>query len=258
MKYILSGWAGLMLLCLSTQAQAQSALPYVVAAGGGSAPIVSVGYTVDFTVGESIIASVGTNPQLTQGFQQPSTSATPLPVDMLDFTGTAREGYNLLNWRTAQEKNNSHFEIQRSTDGIRFTTIGTVFSKARNGNSSGELAYTYNDRSITEPVNYYRLKQVDLDKHYAYTGVIKLVNYASQSSITVFPNPVTDKVRVSIKGNFDGLTLQVVDVTGRAVLKAIKVTAADTDLDLSVLSQGAYYIKCIRNNQSDVIKIVKQ
>ena len=258
MKYILSGWAGLMLLCLSTQVQAQSALPYVVAAGGGSAPIVSAGYTVDVTVGESIIASVGANPQLTQGFQQPSTSATPLPVEMLEFTGTAREGYNLLTWRTAQEKNSSHFDVERSTDGVHFVTIGTVSSKAQNGNSSWELAYTYNDRSITEPVNYYRLKQVDFDKRFAYTGVIKLVNDASQSAITVFPNPVTDKVRVSLKGNFDGVRLQVLDVTGREVLKPVMVTAADTDLDLSVLSQGAYYIKCIRNNQSDIIKIVKQ
>lgn len=258
MKYILSGWAGLMLLCFSTQVQAQSALPYVIAAGGGSDPIVSAGYTVDFTVGESIIASVGTNPQLTQGFQQPSTSATPLPVDMLDFTGTAHEGYNHLNWRTAQEKNNSHFEIERSTDGVRFTTIGTVYSKAQNGNSSWELAYTYDDRSITEPINYYRLKQVDLDKHFAYTGIIKLVNDASQSSVTVFPNPVTDNVRISIKGALNNVMIQVLDITGKEVYQAVPVTAADTDLDLSALSQGTYYIKCIRNNQSDVIKIVKQ
>lgn len=47
------------------------AVQQVVGAGGGSR--VLGGYTIDFTVGETVILTAGTDPSCTQGFQQPVT-----------------------------------------------------------------------------------------------------------------------------------------------------------------------------------------
>ncbi|RQO30025.1 hypothetical protein DBR32_14055 [Taibaiella sp. KBW10] len=256
MKYIFSGWTGLLLLCCCSKAQAQTASSYVVATAGGSAS--PAGYTVNYTVGEVVIAGFSANPQFTQGFQEPTTSGLPLPVSLLDFAGAVHQDYNLLQWRTAAEKNNDHFDIEWSTDGLQFSSIGAVKTKAENGNASGELAYAFEDHNTMQKVNYYRLKQVDIDKHFAYSPVVKLVRGLYQSSIAVYPNPVTNKVRISVKGNTDQLMVQILDITGKEVLKARPLQGTETNLDLSALATGTYYLRCSQNSQSELIKIVKQ
>lgn len=54
------------------------------------------------------------------------------------------KGNNLhVNWTTEKEVNNDHFEIEASTDGEQFATIGTLKSKAENGNSDITLSYEW-------------------------------------------------------------------------------------------------------------------
>ncbi len=48
-----------------------------------------------------------------------------------------------VNWTTEKEVNNDHFEIEASTDGQQFVTIGTIKSKAENGNSDVVLNYEW-------------------------------------------------------------------------------------------------------------------
>ncbi|MGI4864753.1 MAG: hypothetical protein ACRYFZ_12590 [Janthinobacterium lividum] len=53
--------------------------------------------------------------------------AYPLPVVLTEFTATAVANRDaLLKWATASEKNNDHFDIERSFDGTSFTKIGHV------------------------------------------------------------------------------------------------------------------------------------
>ena len=53
-------------------------------------------------------------------------SGVSLPVELLYFYGE-KEGKNVrLDWQTATELNNSHFDVEWSTDGIVFEKIGEV------------------------------------------------------------------------------------------------------------------------------------
>lgn len=62
-------------------------------------------------------------------------------------------GNNLvLNWVTESEKNNDHFEIEASTDGVHFTSIGTVKSDAENGNSDKAIQYHFTKGFSTESI----------------------------------------------------------------------------------------------------------
>ncbi len=80
----------------------------------------SGGTTFNFTVGEPFVTTIGANPKFTQGFQQPSTSGTPLPVHLLDFSGTAKNEYNLLTWDTAQEENNDYLMWSEARMALHF------------------------------------------------------------------------------------------------------------------------------------------
>lgn len=66
-----------------------------------------------------------------------------LPVRFENITATVRGGMLFVNWTTASEKNNKSFEIEASADGVHFTTIGSMDSKAPNGNSDSTLSYEF-------------------------------------------------------------------------------------------------------------------
>lgn len=247
---------GLLLAGLTSPAYSQSALPYVFAGGGGSVTMAG-GSIIDFTLGEAFIATVGSNPQFTQGFQQPSTSGTPLAVTLLDFTGRSKKDYNFLSWHTAMEKNNDRFILERSTDGYLFAGIGTIYSKAASGYSSAELSYNYSDRTMVEPVNYYRLKQFDKDGRFSYSAVVRLERNAAGGSIVIAPNPATGKVWLYIAGAFEKAGFQVTDITGR-VLRTGQITQEETEIDMRAFAAGIYIIRYEDALHTESVKLVKQ
>jgi len=73
------------------------------------------------------------------------TDLTILPVTLSSFTAVAQQSGASLRWTTASEQHNNHFDIERSTNGINWSAISTVTSKAADGNSNLPLSYTYND-----------------------------------------------------------------------------------------------------------------
>ena len=66
-----------------------------------------------------------------------------LPLELAYFNVVRINSGIMLNWQTNMEANNSHFIIQKSTDGINFTDIASIASKAPNGNSDVQLNYSY-------------------------------------------------------------------------------------------------------------------
>ncbi|MFV0605365.1 MAG: SprB repeat-containing protein [Niabella sp.] len=66
-----------------------------------------------------------------------------LPVNWGMFSALIKDGKLIVNWSTLMENNNAHFEIQVSKDGKNFIPIGTVVTKAVDGNSSKEISYEF-------------------------------------------------------------------------------------------------------------------
>ncbi|GAB3423489.1 Ig-like domain-containing protein [Niabella aquatica] len=69
---------------------------------------------------------------------------TTLPVDFGAITATLINGQLVVNWSTLTETNNSYFEIEASKDGENFYKIGTVNTKAKDGNSDVSISYDFN------------------------------------------------------------------------------------------------------------------
>src|SRR5690606_30208087 len=90
-------------------------------------------------------------------------------------------------WTTDMEANASHFDIERSVDGINWSKVGSVQAK---GNSPVVSRYTYTDiLKISGNVSY-RLKMVDIDATSAYSP-IRTVKVAGNVKMSIFPNPAT-------------------------------------------------------------------
>lgn len=249
--------AAVPLIIIGMVSQAQSALPYVLASAGGTGTVAG-GTTLNFTVGEPFVATAGTGatPRLTQGFQQPSTSATPLPIHLLDFSGTAMSGYNLLNWHTADEENNEYFDVERSQDGAVFYSIGRVYSSAVNGNSNTTIGYSFTDKTMPEGVNYYRLNQVDISGKSTRSFIISLRHTGTAQTFTLSPNPTTGNMFFTATGITDQSLVQVYNVGGKEI-QLMKVTTTRTEIDLSRQAAGTYFIHYSDGQNSELIKVFK-
>ncbi|MBA2249012.1 MAG: cadherin-like domain-containing protein [Chitinophagaceae bacterium] len=129
--------------------------------------------------------------------------AGPLPVMLTDFRGVINNKQVVLNWRTSSEINSSHFDVQRSTDGINFESIGTVNA---HGNSTVANTYQLLDRAPAQGINYYRLKSVDVDSRFIFSSVISLkFTERANGFVSVNPNPTHGVIRLNFNGFEKGI-----------------------------------------------------
>lgn len=122
--------------------------------------------------------------------------AGTLPVKLVKFTAKAESQSVLLNWETASEQHNDKFVVERSADGKIFFPLNDISSK---GNSNTLITYTLRDKTPLNGINYYRLKQVDLDGTVAELGISSATFNFQSLTFNLYPNPVSTVL------NFNGL-----------------------------------------------------
>jgi len=110
----------------------------------------------------------------------------PLPVTLLTFKAIGQNGKVQLNWKVTSQVNVSHYEIERSNDGINFAKIGEVAAT----NRQGDIDYSFADDLPFTNKNFYRLRSVDIDGKYKYSYVV-IVNFSQKNrGVTLTPVPV--------------------------------------------------------------------
>ncbi|HEY4150941.1 MAG TPA: Ig-like domain-containing protein [Chitinophagaceae bacterium] len=200
---------------------------------------------------------------VTINFPLPQSS---LPVSIIDLAAAYTNGDVQVKWTTTSEINNDHFEIERSTDGNTFKTVGTVKGQ---GNSGTSHDYEYDDdisRSIAFKSDlYYRLKQVDLDGKATYSKVLIVRVYQTKSlqSVSVTPNPAVNDIRVNVQLNENSyILMKVLNSTGIEMLRtATKGITGPNNLTVTGSNQlqpGIYFLDIIINSKEHMtVKLVK-
>jgi autotransporter-associated beta strand protein len=180
---------------------------------------------------------------------------TSLPVTVVSYDAKLNtNGTVQLTWLTASETNNSYFELQRSTDGITFTTIGKVTGA---GNSTQEKRYDFIDLSPLAGTNYYKLLQYDKDGKKTDLGVRSVKVLLKENELTVYPNPSNGIVNVSFDIN-SYQKVELVDLTGKILMtKTIGRQASTISFDISDLSAGVYNIRLTGERKLAIKQIVK-
>ena len=150
-------------------------------------------------------------------------STTLLPVKLISFTGTLNGSTTNLNWVTESIQNFSHFEVERSTDGVNFTSI---VNKNATGDLSSRATYVYGDNMTSFGANYavyYRLKMIDLDGKFSYSNIILIRKDGKAiTDIRVIPNPLIKGSIATIRFEASEratVNLNVLDMSGRTVLR---------------------------------------
>jgi hypothetical protein len=173
----------------------------------------------------------------------------PLPIKLLEFTGSYNNGTSSLKWITEQEVSFSHFNIQRSFDGIHFTTIGAVNAL---GNQTRNQ-YGFADAGLshrTETKVYYRLQLNDVDGKYSFSKVIMFSLTQQQAgSLRIYPNPAVNEVTLAINMEKAATTqLLLTDMKGTIVKKLNPSFGAGNNnlsIDCSSYASGTYLLTII-------------
>jgi surface protein len=180
-----------------------------------------------------------------------------LPIEFLDIKVQNTEGgKNQLTWRTASEKNNSHFDIERSTDGTTFHNIGQV----KGNNKPSSYQFVDNQPFAT---SYYRLRQIDNDGKETLSKIVSLSNTA-KSLLKVYPNPATDVLMVEftkgISAADKATTFEIINLFGQIILRG----PLNQSVDVAALPSGTYIVRLSQLTLSldggglEQVKFVKQ
>ncbi|MFC5284337.1 LamG-like jellyroll fold domain-containing protein [Pedobacter alpinus] len=171
-----------------------------------------------------------------------------LPVELVKFDLLqSTNGEVVITWKTASEKENSHFEILKSDDGKNFKFLSSV-------NSS--KIYSVTDRNPYNGISYYQLVQYDLngDKSILSTKSVKSV---FEESIKVYPNPTTDFVNLFLN-NSDFTKVSLTDVKGN-ILETIEIKKETKLLkfDISRFTNGIYFVNLTGDGKVKTLKVLR-
>jgi hypothetical protein len=179
---------------------------------------------------------------------------TPLPVRLVSFTGQQLDGQVQLKWQSAEEKNTSHFEVERSADGKNFSQ---VLTKKAQGNSASLVSYTALDNSPLGGTSYYRLKMVDLDGTFEYS---KLVAVSAEGSVQAraYPNPSKGNSVHIIAGNGSKLVLKSVsDLFGKQVSYQQGNAGESLQVNFTQPLPAGFYVATLAGSDSGELVKVK-
>lgn len=126
---------------------------------------------------------------------------SPLPIELVSFSGSHEYGKNLLKWSTGTEKNNDYFTIEKSEDGEIWAPVAKVMGA---GYSSSVKNYEAYDPTPKNLINYYRLQQTDLD---GITKKFSVIVIDNRNGGEVRLIKITDFLGSEMTSDYEGLRI---------------------------------------------------
>ena len=192
----------------------------------------------------------------------------PLPVSLTGFDAKRIGADALVTWQTASEQNNKGFNVQVSSDGKTYRTIGFVASETPNSNAPKAYAYTDTEKNKAG-TRYYRLEQLDLDGKSTFFAprVVTFEGKAAETStsIVAYPNPLNNEIlHLSLNSSVSGTAVvRILDMTGRQVgQRQVAITLGSNDVmveNMSELKSGLYILNVmLPSGEKKTMKVTKQ
>ncbi len=176
-----------------------------------------------------------------------------LPVNLISFRGMEEDNHILLVWETASEENHDYFQLERSSDGISFSSLGRL-----PGENSHKIIrqYEWLDTKALPGINYYRLAIVDLDGNVEYSQVISL-NKRNNPKIRIYPTLANNWIRINTD-EFQRWELEIFEYSGRRVLYRM-LEKFDSKINIGELQNGIYVVRITSDQGEQMIqKIIRQ
>lgn len=194
----------------------------------------------DATCAAAQAALAGSNGVITasytfqRSFSNASYCASLLPSSIQSFTGKSSGQVVRLDWQIKNPELVKQYIIERKDVNQQWMAIGI---------KSGTLdeVYQFTDADPMAGNNFYRLKIIDQQNSYYYSGVVLVTFLETGNDLSVYPNPATHTITISRK--LTAITqLQLTDMNGKLLWKTVLVGTTQ-QVNLPSLPAGVYLLR---------------
>lgn len=180
-------------------------------------------------------------------------AVTPLSIELVVFDATLNSRQTVdVDWTTTTETNSDYFLIEKMDEVENWKEISKVEAA---GNSNFKIDYSSEDTHPNIGLNYYRLKEVDLD---GVTNIseIKVVNLETSEDFIIYPNPANFSFIIQGK-ELENKKIKIVNSIGQEV-NISNTTPSNNfkQFDTSHLSDGIYSIQIIEENKTSTHRLI--
>jgi Pectate lyase superfamily protein/Secretion system C-terminal sorting domain len=175
-----------------------------------------------------------------------------LPITIKDFIASCSNNNIDIQWSTEQESSLKQFIVQTSNDGINWVDVKTVAAKNQPTLYQDNITNNRNN-------NFIRLSIIEIDGKQHYSNILKL-NCAAAGSFTIYPNPFTQSITLSLPKIIGNSIVFIKDVNGKNVSQIkIPINATTLIVNLKGLPNGTYFaeLQTVSTTQKWIQKIVK-
>ena len=179
-------------------------------------------------------------------------TATPdcsvLPVEFHNLSADCNDNRGSLTWTTASERDNSHFTVWESTDGVNFNAIGNVTGM---GTTTSSHNYSFEIANYTNETKYYRVSQTD------FNGIETIHETVSFTDCHNPPANVHYAYGFVTVSGTDIYQVSVVDASGRLVKESNSIETKQK-ISIERLDGGIYFVAVYQKGMNPkTVKIFK-
>lgn len=175
---------------------------------------------------------------------------SPLPVTFTNIAATLINRTVTITWKTQNEQSINHYEVEKSANGISFSSINTVIAQNTFAGS-----YSCIDVQPFIGSNYYRIKSIDKNGELKYTAIIKVnTDSKGKNEMTIYPNPVKNKMlNLQLSGvDTDEYNVKIINNGGQQVFtQNLGIVSGNKTITLSLpqnITAGMYRVVVKGNN----------
>jgi trimeric autotransporter adhesin len=178
------------------------------------------------------------------------TEASILPVTLTSFTAKLVECQSRLDWKITDAVNFSRFEVEKSINGNSYTKVATV-------PLTSAASYSYTDDAGNSPINYFRLKMIDINGDFEYSNIVSVKSNCLGQNMRVYPRITDNQVQVFLPQGFERATIQVYNINGQRMNPTITGTGSARTVYLKGLPKASYVLQVINGTERKSFTIVR-
>jgi hypothetical protein len=172
-----------------------------------------------------------------------------LPINCTYFNAILKNNTTILNWEATSDDDNAYFVLQKSMDGILFSSLGKVFIKG-----NGNFVYDFKDDETITKTTFYRLLIYNKDGSFFAMPTIKVQptnkSFFVGNIYTGYNNSFATIQINSLKK--ENAFLTIVDMNGKKMYKKIiALTQGSFNYTFTIdnLSTGVYSVIISTDNE---------
>lgn len=209
--------------------------------------------------GNRSVGALTTNTRVTGNIQAITISAplglNPLPVKLINYNVVLLQNTAKITWSTVGELNNDYFNLEKSVDGINWTSIAMIDGQL---SSDNVINYEFTDANLVQGMQFYRLSQTDINGESETFNVLSLDVIPASVQIQAYPNPTNGIIHIELnQENTENTSVKVLNSMSQLVMENNQPENNRITLDLTSLDAGIYFIQVNNGVQTETIRIVR-